>query len=132
MLVASAGNDGICIPQYPAAFDDVIGVSAVGPAGPPPWTNYGEWVDACAPGVELVSSFFALFDGGFPMINTVDLDRFAEWACWSGTSFSGPVVVAALAREMVVGDCEAAEAVRRVIRAAHLLRLPCLGTVVNL
>jgi hypothetical protein len=66
------------------------------------------------------------------MMNTVDIDRFAEWACWSGTSFSGPVVVAALAREMVIGDCDVAEAVERVVRAAHLLRLPCLGTVVNL
>jgi hypothetical protein len=40
--------------------------------------------------------------------------------------------VAALAREMVVGDCSAAEAAQRVVRAEHLLRLPCLGTVVNL
>jgi hypothetical protein len=132
VLVASAGNDGICTPQYPAAFDEVIGVAAVGPAGPPPWTNYGEWVDACAPGVELVSAFFANFDGAFPMMNSVDIDKFAQWACWSGSSFSGPVVVAALAREMVVGDCDAAEAVQRVVHAGHLLRLPCLGTVVNL
>jgi hypothetical protein len=132
VLVASAGNEGICVPQYPAAFPEVIGVGAVGPDGPPPWTNYGDWVDACAPGVELVSSFFALFDGKFPMMNSVDIDKFAEWACWSGTSFSGPVVVAALAREMVIGDCNAAEAVQRVINAPHLLRLPCLGTVVNL
>lgn len=132
VLVASAGNDGICTPQYPAAFDEVIGVAAVGPAGPPPWTNYGEWVDACAPGVELVSAFFADFDGAFPMMNSVDIDRFARWACWSGTSFSGPVVVAALAREMVVGGCRAAEAAQRVVHGTHLLRLPCLGTVVNL
>jgi hypothetical protein len=132
VLVASAGNDGVCVPQYPAAFDEVIGVGAVGPDGPPPWTNYGDWVDACAPGVELVSAFFASFDGAFPMMNSVDIDRFIEWASWSGTSFSGPVVVAALAREMVIGDCDAAEAARRVIRAPHLMRFPCLGTVVNL
>jgi Subtilase family len=132
VLVASAGNDGICIPQYPAAFDEVIGVAAVGHDGPPEWTNYGDWVDACAPGVDLVSAFFADFDGAFPRMNSVDIDKFVQWACWSGTSFSGPVVVAALAREMVVGDCGAAEAVQRVVRAQHLLRLPCLGTVVNL
>jgi hypothetical protein len=132
VLVASAGNDGISTPQYPAAFDEVVGVAAVGPAGPPEWTNYGEWVDACAPGVELVSAFFANFDGAFPMMNSVDIDKFVDWACWSGSSFSGPVVVAALAREMVVGDCGAGEAVQRVVRAEHLLRLPCLGTVVNL
>jgi hypothetical protein len=132
VLVASAGNDGVCVPQYPAAFDEVIGVGAVGPYGPPPWTNYGDWVDACAPGVELVSAFFASFDGKFPMMNSVDIDAFREWASWSGTSFSGPVVVAALAREMVIGDCEGGEAARRVIRAPHLMRFPCLGTVVNL
>jgi subtilisin family serine protease len=132
VLVASAGNDGVCVPQYPAAFDEVIGVGAVGPDGPPKWTNYGDWVDACAPGVELVSAFFASFDGKFPMMNSVDIDSFHEWASWSGTSFSGPVVVAALAREMVIGNCDAGEAVRRVIRAAHLMRFPCLGTVVNL
>jgi len=132
VLVASAGNDGVCVPQYPAAFDEVIGVGAIGPDGPPPWTNYGDWVDACAPGVELVSAFFASFNGNFPMMNSVDIDAFYEWACWSGTSFSGPVVVAALAREMVIGDCDGGEAARRVVRAPHLMRFPCLGTVVNL
>jgi subtilisin family serine protease len=132
VMVASAGNDGVCIPQYPAALDEVIGVGAVGPGGPPEWTNYGEWVDACAPGVDLVSAFFADFNGDFPMMNTVDIDHFVQWARWSGTSFSAPVVVAALAREMVMGNVDANEAVQRVVRAAHLLRLPCLGTVVNI
>ena len=131
VLVASAGNDGVSTHQYPAAFDSVVAVGAVGPDGPPEWTNYGDWVDACAPGVDLVSAFFAKFDGAFPMMNATDIDRFAEWATWSGTSFSTPVVVAALAREMVAGPCSAKEAVERVVRAPHLLRLPCLGTVVN-
>jgi hypothetical protein len=132
VMVASAGNDGVSTRQYPAAYDTVVAVGAVGPEGPPEWTNFGEWVDACAPGVDLVSAFFAKFDGAFPMLNATDSDRFAEWARWSGTSFSTPVVVAALAREMVAGPCTAKEAVERVVRAPHLLRLPCLGTVVNL
>lgn len=131
LVVASAGNDGSPLPQYPAAFDDVVAVAALGPDGPAPWTNYGEWVDACAPGVDLVSAFFAAFNGPSPVVNTLDPDHFAAWATWSGTSFAAPVVVAALAREMVLGDCDAAAAVRRVIRAPHLLRIPCLGTVVN-
>lgn len=132
VLVASAGNDGVCTPCFPAAYAEVVGVGALGPGGAPPWTNHGDWVDACAPGVELVSSFFADFDGDFPLMNTVDVDRFAGWATWSGTSFAAPVVVAALAREMVTGDCDAAEAVARVVRAPHLARVPGLGTVVNL
>ncbi len=131
VVVASAGNNGANQPQYPAAYDDVIAVGALGPYGPTPWTNYGSWVDACAPGAGLVSSFFADFNGLNPEINTVDIDRFRGWARWSGTSFSAPVVVAALAREMVVGGCTAKVAVDRVVRAPHQLRIRCLGTVVT-
>jgi hypothetical protein len=132
VVVASAGNDGTCVPNYPAALPGVVAVGAVGPDGPAPWTNYGPWVDACAPGTDLVSAFFKDFDGSFPMQNTVDLDAFASWARWSGTSFAAPVVVAALAREMVQSSCSAPTAVERVVRASHLARVPCLGTVVNL
>jgi hypothetical protein len=131
VVVASAGNQGSCTPQYPAAYDGVVAVGALGPDGPAPWTNYGDWVDACAPGVDLVSSFFAAFDGPDPRINTADPDRFAGWATWSGTSFSAPVVVAALAREMVLGSCGAAEAVRRVVQAPHVLQIRGLGGVVG-
>ena len=109
----------------------MIGVGAVGPDGPTPWTNYGEWVDACAPGADLVSSFFAKFDGPEPRINTVDPDKFAGWATWSGTSFAAPVVAAALAREMVLGTCSAKEAADRVVYAPGALRIRCLGTVVT-
>ena len=132
VVVASAGNDATCEPQYPAALDTVLACGALGPEGPAPFTNYGDWVDASAPGVDLVSAFFKAFDGKYPTMNTVDPDRFAEWARWSGTSFSTPVVVAALARACVEGNCTAKAAVDRVIGAAHLMRLPWLGTVVNL
>ncbi len=136
-IIASAGNDGLCTPQYPAAFPGVIAVAALGPDGPPYWTNYGDWVDACAPGVDLVSTFFDRFDGDFPTVNTYDPDHFSGWAEWSGTSFAVPVVVAAVARELVCGrspdgnDLDAVTAVERVVRAPHLARLPCLGTVIN-
>jgi hypothetical protein len=131
VIVASAGNDGTSEEQYPAAYDDVIAVGALTPDGPAPWTNYGSWVDACAPGTDLVSSFFAAFDGAAPRVNTVDPDHFAGWAVWSGTSFAVPVVVAALARTMVLGSCSAREAVKRVIDAPEALRIRCLGTVVG-
>ena len=131
VVVASAGNDGVSQEQYPAAYDGVIAVGALGPDGPTPWTNYGEWVDACAPGADLVSSFFADFDGPTPRVNTVDPDKFEGWATWSGTSFAGPVVVAAIAREMVLGACNAKHAANRVVYAPNALRIRCLGTVVN-
>ena len=131
VIVASAGNEGSPEPHYPGGYDGVIAVGALGPDGPAPWSNYGEWVDACAPGVDLVSAFFAAFDGSEPRINTADPDAFAGWAEWSGTSFAAPVVVAALAREIVLGNCTAQQAVERLIHAPHALRVRCLGTVVT-
>ncbi len=137
VIVASAGNDGTCLPQYPAAFPGVTAVGALDSIGPAPFTNYGDWVDACAPGTDLVSRFFT-FNGQFPTINTSDIDHFEGWATWSGTSFAAPIVVAAIAREIVVAarpsgraSISAHEAANRVIRAQHLMRIPCLGTVVN-
>jgi len=131
VVVASAGNEGTSEPQYPAAYDGVVAVGALGPDGPTPWTNYGSWVNACAPGADLVSSFFASFDGPEPRVNTMDPDKFEGWATWSGTSFAAPVVVAVLAREMVLGSCNAREAVHRVIHSPAALRIRCLGTIVT-
>ena len=131
VFVGAAGNEGSCVEQYPAAMRSVIGVAALGPTGPAPWSNYGKWVDVCAPGTDIVSSFFAAFDGDTPPINGLDADDFTQWATWSGTSFAAPVVVAALAREMVTTGCTAGEAVDRVVRAPHLARLPNMGTIVN-
>ncbi|MGI8631115.1 MAG: S8 family peptidase [Solirubrobacterales bacterium] len=133
VVVASAGNDGTCRPTFPAALPGVVGVGAIGPHGPAPFSNYGPWVRACAPGVDVVSWFFADFDGPEAAApGGVDPDRFQSWAKWSGTSFSGPIVVAALAREMAAWSVDAAEAVRRVVDAPGLLKLPDLGTAVNI
>lgn len=131
VVVASAGNDATCRPSFPAALPDVVAVGAVGPFGPAPFTNHGAWVRACAPGVDLVSTFFAGWDGGEPVTAGTDPDAYVGWACWSGTSFAAPVVVGALAREMAVTGCTASEAVTRLIDNPALLRIPGLGTVVN-
>ena len=130
VVVASAGNDATCEEQFPAAFPEVVAVGAVGPYGPAPFTNYGPWVRACAPGVDLVSTFFK-WDGDQPPVDGVDQDKYTGWACWSGTSFSAPLVVAAVAREMALSGATAEQAVTRVIDHPALLRLPGLGTVIN-
>jgi subtilisin family serine protease len=133
VVVASAGNDGVCRPTYPAALRDVVGVGAIGPAGPAPFTNFGPWVRACAPGVDIVSWFFEEFNGpdvGQP--GSIDPDHFTNWARWSGTSFAAPIVAAALAREMLTRAVDASEAVRRVVDQPGLLKLPGLGTVINI
>ena len=132
VVVASAGNDATCRPAFPAALRGVIGVGALGPNGPAPFTNYGPWVRACAPGVDLVSAFFRTFIGAQPPAGDIDPDDFASWAQWSGSSFAAPVVVAALAREMQLQGCTAAAAVDTVIDGPSLFRLDDLGTVVNI
>jgi len=132
VVVASAGNDATCQPTYPAALPGVVGVGAIGPGGPAPFTNYGPWVRACAPGVDILSCFFNGFNGkAQPDADGVDADRFQGWALWSGTSFSTPVVVGALARVMREQNCTARQAVARVVDAPALMRIPNLGTVVN-
>ena len=130
VVVASAGNDGTCRPTFPASLPDVVSVGAVGPHGPAPFSNYGPWVRACAPGVDLVSTFFAGWNGDAPSDGDGDPDDYTGWACWSGTSFAAPVVVGALAKEMATG-VTATEAVTRLIDNPALLRIPALGTVVN-
>ncbi len=57
LLVAAGGNDGVESPVYPAAYPDVIGVSAVGPDGAVwPGSNRGPHIDLCAPGVDVLST----------------------------------------------------------------------------
>jgi Subtilase family len=125
VIVASAGNDATCRPSYPAAFPDVVSVGALGPNGPAPFTNFGPWVRACAPGVDVVSTFFTEWQ------STVDpSEKYGEWVRWSGTSFAAPAVVGALAQVMR-DHPSGKDAVARLIDDSALLRVPGLGTVVN-
>jgi hypothetical protein len=56
IIVASAGNDNTDSPQYPAYYNHVIAVAATNSndqkAG---FSNYGNWVDIAAPGVDILS-----------------------------------------------------------------------------
>jgi thermitase len=93
-LVASVGNAGLSEPVYPATYEGVIAVSAVDSLEViAPFSNYGAYVDLCAPGVDVYS---ALPD---PYL----------WGRWSGTSFSTPLVSATAALVKSVntdGKCE--------------------------
>jgi len=57
VLVAGAGNNIKSIPIYPASYPEVIAVAATDAEGSL-WSksNYGDWVDAYAPGVEIYST----------------------------------------------------------------------------
>lgn len=57
VVIAGAGNNIKSIPVYPAAYPKVIAVAAIDREGEL-WlkSNYGDWVDAYAPGVEIYST----------------------------------------------------------------------------
>jgi thermitase len=84
VLVASAGNNNTSAKQYPAAYSGVIAVAATDLLDrKASFSNYGSYVFADAPGVNMLS---ALPDG--------------KYGVASGTSFSAPIVagMAALIR----------------------------------
>jgi len=78
VLVASAGNNNTSTPQYPAAFSNVLAVSATDLNDrKAAFSNYGPQIFVDAPGVNIISSY----PGGY-------------YALVSGTSFSAPIVAA--------------------------------------
>ncbi len=85
-VIASAGNNNSNVPQYPAAFKDVIGVAATDLLDrKASFSNFGNAVYVTAPGVNMISAY----PGGY-------------YSIASGTSFSAPLVAgeAALLRSL--------------------------------
>lgn len=138
LVVASAGNRGESRPFYPAAFAEpsVVAVGALdltgqqsgqtgawshpsrtGPAAA--FSNRGPWVDAWAPGVDLVTRHVDGFrfapDG--PVITGL--------ASVDGTSYAAPYLVGLIAEEMAASGVDPATAWARVAAAGT----PCAGAL---
>ena len=57
LLTASAGNDDIAIPNYPAAYYNVMAVASTdGEDIKTGHSNFGPWVDISAPGTDIVTT----------------------------------------------------------------------------
>jgi thermitase len=57
LVVAAAGNDKTESKHYPAAYEEVVAVTATDESDSPAWfTDYGGWVEVAAPGVDIYST----------------------------------------------------------------------------
>lgn len=58
LVIAAAGNSATTSPHYPAAYEEVIAVSATDSNDNLAWfSTYGEWIDLSAPGVDIYSTY---------------------------------------------------------------------------
>ena len=134
VVVAAAGNAGWCWTYWPAALPGVVAVGALDSGGQAWFSNYGGWVDACAPGVDVRSTFYGTdADPLREPLGTPEDDLFNEfrgWAMWSGTSFAAPKVAALIVREAARLGSSAPAAWRQLSDYRHF-RYPDLGVVFN-
>ena len=90
IMVAAAGNGNTTVPFYPAYYDHVISVAATdSDDNRASFSNYGQWVDIAAPGVDILS-----LKAQDSSIGTV-YDQYTT--VLSGTSMSCPHIAAACA-----------------------------------
>jgi hypothetical protein len=129
VVIACAGNASADRPFWPAALKPVIAVAALDGDDRAWFSNYGWWVDACAPGVR-ITSCFVRFDGPQPRVNGQDPDEFRGYATWSGTSFAAPHVTGAIAGLAAAENLPAVVAADRVLDPAVNPSLPDLGVVI--
>ncbi|MDX6207283.1 MAG: hypothetical protein QOF39_3340 [Frankiales bacterium] len=124
VIVAAAGNNSQDRPFWPAAFKHVVAVAAVdtrkGALTRATFSNFGDWVDCCAPGVDIRSTYVT---GEWRLDSPGDdgtVEQLNGWACWSGTSFAAPHVTAAIAGRMQDANLTPRQAAHAVLADASI------------
>ena len=134
IVVAAAGNLGSSRPFYPAADKWTISVGAVELTGPrndipvpASFSNFGPWVDVCAKGVRVYSSYehkpYRLLSSPSTIVD------FTGFAVWNGTSFAAPLVSGVVADRLSKNRRLDLDGVRAILQAGPV-QVPNLGTYV--
>jgi len=104
VVVAAAGNGGGSRVRWPAALPNVIAVGALDSTGTPwRYSDHGPWVDAWAPGVDMISPY-----------------KDAGWAEWSGTSAAAAQISGAIAALVDQQGIDPISAATRLMETSRL------------
>lgn len=117
LLVAAAGNSGREGPFYPAALPGVLAVAATDSLDAvPAWSNFGSWVDVCAPGNSILS--------------TILDDTYTRF---SGTSMAAPhvagIAALVLSHRPLLSAEQLATAIRSTCQTPNAVRFVGIGRV---
>ncbi|HEX5188000.1 MAG TPA: S8/S53 family peptidase [Streptosporangiaceae bacterium] len=126
-FVAAAGNDGRAAPFWPAAFPWCVGVGSMSRDGQRrSWfSNHGAWVDAYAPGEDIVNAYARL--KYMTVTDGTVRDTSAGIVKWSGTSFATPIVTGLIAARMSRTGENARQAATALLTAARSQFRPGVG-----
>lgn len=124
IVVAASGNDGSQQPAYPASYDNVISVSAVGPNSQiTSYSNYGAYIDVAAPGgdVSIDSNGDGWADGVLSAAGEGENNRISfNYMRYEGTSMAAPHVAGVIALMKSINSALTSSDIDKLLRSGAI------------